>query len=81
MTCRAPDCTRPARSLGLCVAHYRRLKRGKPLGPIGDRPGRQAGEPTVVVATRVPARLADAAKRAIRDAISNPPPKDLSDGR
>lgn len=54
--CSAPNCERPARSLGLCEAHYRRSRRGKPLSPIGARSGRTQGEPTTMVATKLPKR-------------------------
>lgn len=36
--CAVPRCSRPARALGLCNAHYRRQRRGRPIDtPVVDR--------------------------------------------
>ena len=39
--CRGPDCDRPARSKGLCAAHFQQLHRGKTLSPLRLRGPRE----------------------------------------
>lgn len=55
MTCSVPGCQREVRYVAaqLCGAHYTRQRRGQPLDAIRAGPGRPAGEPSRLVATRI----------------------------
>ncbi len=66
-TCTAPGCSLPVRCRGLCSAHHRRALRGASLErPIADHPGRLPGEPTQLIATRVPLPVMDALRAWVR---------------
>ncbi|MFT3915349.1 MAG: hypothetical protein QM704_14880 [Anaeromyxobacteraceae bacterium] len=57
--CTGPGCTRPARALGLCVAHYRQRARGGPLTALRGSPGAAM----VMLTVRVPVAVREAARR------------------
>lgn len=51
--CRAAGCTHPARSRGLCVGHYARLRAGKALDTPLGAPGPPRGEPIEPIGTHL----------------------------